>query len=34
VNLKVVWKAVKEDIPELKEKMQELLKELKITKLI
>ena len=30
VNIKVVWKTVKEDIPELKEKMSELLKELKI----
>ncbi len=34
VNLKVVWKAVKEDIPELKGTMLELLKELKINKLI
>ena len=34
VNMEVVWKAVKEDIPELKEKMSELLKELKINKLV
>lgn len=31
VNIKVVWKTIKEDIPELKEKMSELLK---INKLI
>jgi len=34
VNLEVVWKTIKEDIPELKEKISELLKELKINKLI
>lgn len=34
VNIKVVWKTIKEDIPELKEKMLELLKELKINRLI
>lgn len=34
VNIKVVWKTIQEDIPELKEKMAELLKELKINKLI
>lgn len=30
VNLKVVWRAVEKDVPELKNKMQELLKELKV----
>jgi len=34
VDLKLTFKIVKEDIPELKEKMLALLKELKITKLI
>jgi len=34
VNIKVVWKTIKEDVPELKEKMSELLKELKINKLV
>ncbi|MCX6718732.1 MAG: DUF86 domain-containing protein [Candidatus Staskawiczbacteria bacterium] len=34
VNIKVVWKTIKEDIPELKEKMAGLLKELKINKLV
>jgi uncharacterized protein with HEPN domain len=34
VNIKVVWKTIKEDIPELKKTILELLKELKIDKLI
>lgn len=34
VNIKVVWKTIKEDIPELKERISELLKELKINRLI
>jgi len=34
VDLKLTFKIVKEDIPELKEKMSRLLKELKISKLI
>lgn len=34
VDLKLTFKIVKEDIPELKEKMAELLKELRINKLI
>ncbi len=32
VNLKVVWKAVEKDIPELKKKMLELIKELDINR--
>lgn len=32
VNTKVVWKTIKEDIPELKKKMLELMKELDISR--
>lgn len=34
VNTKVVWKTIKEDIPELKTKIDKIIKELKINKLI
>ena len=34
VNKEVVWKTVKKDIPDLKDKMDRLLSELKISKLI
>lgn len=34
VNIKVVWKTVKEDMPVLKDKMSEMLDELKIKKLL
>lgn len=34
VNVKVVWKTVKEDMPVLKNKMSEVLDELKIKKLL
>ena len=34
VNLKVVWKTIKEDIPDLKEKISKILKESKKHKLL
>lgn len=34
VNAKVIWKALKNDVPNIKEKMLKLLKDLKINKLI
>lgn len=34
VDIKIVWKTIKKDIPDLKNKILEILKELKVNKLI